>query len=172
VSTIFTAAIAIFGLVAGSVNTFNSYVGCDSQYKGILEGWKGVDSYLQLVDSTFCSNNCACYINTAAQTQFASNTAAASSYAQWIQNSNNGAIAFQNCSITAQSNVYTSYKGNQENNNYAIDQTLFSQYFAMLENKFNCTGLCTTTYTNPNTNLNTVMYKYLFTDINRYILNI
>lgn len=42
ISTLFTFAIAIFGLVAGSISKLGDKIGCDTEYSGILAAWDGI----------------------------------------------------------------------------------------------------------------------------------
>ncbi len=160
-STLFTFAIALMGLVAGSTGKLSSLVGCNTAYSGILSVWNSVDNYLVQVDQQFCSPNCPCaFTNT---TGYTSNSTIAPYYNQWTQ-SPNGATSFSNCSSTVQNTAMTQYSA--QSNSTTINSTLFASSFGNIETFFKCAGLCTTSYTTPN-GTNMVMYKYMFSNINK-----
>lgn len=165
---LFTFAIAIFGLVGGSVTKVNAYIGCNSSYSGLLAAWQTVDSYLTQVDSTLCSSSCPCYFSN--PVPYVTNTTIAPYYAQWTTTgvAGTGATKFQDCSTVAQQTAYNTYSSSNTGNSsdYLVKQDTFASYFKVLEQRFNCTGFCTTSYTNQYTGSKMVMYKYLFSDIN------
>lgn len=159
---LFTFAIAIFGLVAGSVTKVQQYIGCNTEYNGIMEIWQDVDSYMINIDTYFCSDLCPCqFTNTG---PFESNSTISPYYYQW-KKTNPGAIQFQNCSQSVKDKTVAEYNASH---NDTIDADLFADYFAEIENKFNCTGFCKTDYVSTVTNTKMVMHKYMFTDVNRY----
>lgn len=163
ISTLFTFAIAIFALVAGSVSKVDKAIGCGSEYTGVLKIYDGVDAYMQEIDTTFCSNSCPCQFTN--NTGYVNNATIVGYYNQWSK-STPGATRFQNCSDIVKNNTYAAFQ--QRVNDTTFDSNLFYDYFEQIETKFNCTGLCQTTYNNRLTNTQMQMYKYLFTDVNRY----
>ena len=62
-------SISFFTLIAGSTGKLNKYVGCQTEFKGILKYWDDIDIYLQKIDQLFCNDNeraengCQCVIN-------------------------------------------------------------------------------------------------------------
>ncbi len=163
ISFAFTLAIAIFGLIEGSVQQIDQFIGCQSKYSGIMSLWQNVDDLMILVDQNFCSTNCPCTINNPAP--FLVNASVASNYAFWTKVPAGGATAFQNCSYSLQKNAESAYNASHVND--TINITLFEDYFNAIETKFNCSGWCQTSY--YNNGANETMYKYLYTDINRYL---
>lgn len=91
----------------------------------------------------------------------------------WTIDNSRGGISFPNCSQLAQNSVYNNAERNYHQlnptstYNSSFNQNEFANYWNKIENKFNCTGFCRTSYNNAN-NQNIQMIKYLFTDINRY----
>jgi hypothetical protein len=165
----FNLAIAIFALVAGSYGWVNTYFGCNGKFSGVMESWRGVDTYLQKVDTYLCSPQCECYINN--YTGYTLDPAINATYSTWatttVQNAGN--VAFQNCSIPVQNTVYNeaanadAYFDPEKN----FNQENFANYMANVENEFQCSGWCGVNYVNSLTNKPTTMHKYLFTDVNR-----
>jgi hypothetical protein len=163
-STFFTGAIAIIALVAASWGDIDKYVGCNSQYAGVLDSWNDIDKYLIEVDTNLCSAGCPCYFDSPAE--YATNTTVYKYYSQWTKGSLDGAVAFQNCSSTVQDSALTKYKAQiTDPQNFSPDD--FSDYWEMLETKFECSGWCKTSYQNVKTQSEMTMYKYMFTSINR-----
>lgn len=163
-SLLFTGAIAIFALIAGSVAKVSKTLGCESQYQGVLNIWKGVDYYLQQVDQSFCTAACPCLINNT--TGFTNNATVVGDYNTW--NKNGSFTAFQNCSQSVIDSVNVKYNSNPDTNKFPINSTAFAQFWEKVEMRFNCTGFCNTTYINPSFPTRTAtMYKYLFSNINR-----
>lgn len=164
VSLVFTMAIALFGLVAGSLTKAGTLIGCNTNNTGLASAWNNLDSILQNVDSTLCTSNCRCGFT---NPLLWANATYASSFAQWDNTGSN--TAYQNCTPNA---AIIAFQTNQAANGTQFNATLFASYWSVLETKFNCTGWCTTTYNNPNTPNSIIpvtMYKYMFTNINRYL---
>ena len=160
---LFTFAVAIFSLVAGSVDKFESYVGCNSQYKGVLEVWNKVDLYLAEIDTQLCSQNCPCKFNNTIG--YTNTTEINAYYNQWSKSST-GAIKYQECSASVQSSVSTYYNQTSNNTN-PIDQTAFANLFNLIETTFNCNGFCQLTYTPRGSVTPVQMYKYMFSDLSK-----
>jgi hypothetical protein len=159
-SAIFTGAVGILVLVAASVGTLDTYIGCNAKYTGVLTAWNYLDTYLTQVDKTLCSNGCPCSVTNSSL--WTANDTIRASYQTW--NTTGSAIAFQNCSETIQNTTLIATN--------ATDDFLpvsFATYWSAIENKFNCSGLCVTNYLNSN-NVNVTMYKYMFSGINRLVL--
>lgn len=160
---IFTFAIAIFGLVAGSVSTFDSYVGCNSQYTGVMQVWGNVDYYMAEVDTQLCSANCPCsFNNTLAYT---GNLTVAPYYLTWSKIVG-GAISYQNCSDAVKTSVGNNYNITTSSST-PIDQTSFATLYNLIETSFSCSGFCKTTYTPRGSVIATQMWKYMFSDLSK-----
>jgi len=74
-----------------------------------------------------------------------------------------GAVNFQGCGGPVQNNTLTASRLQNPNFDptYTFVPENFAQYMANVETQFQCTGWCANAYGN------TIMYKYLFTDVNR-----
>lgn len=180
VSFVFTGAIGIFALIGGSTGTLSKYAGCNSVYTGVLDAWNGLGFYFQEVDQVFCSTDCPCDI--ADSTMFTSaSPSVIASYNQWFTTDEplyvpvntpeatnfTGCVAnnVQNATFNAlQADLIAD---NSPTNATYFKQSLFAQYYADIETKFNCTGWCAgdATYTRG-VNSYTIN-KYLFSDINK-----
>lgn len=167
ISTLLTIAVAILAFMAGSYEFVNSHFGCNSKFSRLIEVWQGVDTYLQKVDQALCSHQCPCLISN--YSIFISNSSVAPYYNLWTKANNFGSLAFQDCSAIVKSNVYTQAAIDNPlfdpKNNFNTE--LFVKYMKKIENNFKCTGWCNVTYENSHFG-ETIMYKYLFSDINRY----
>ena len=75
----------------------------------------------------------------------------------------------QNAYNTAQANSKKEYPYVDVDSSFELGR--FYSAWAAIENTFNCTGFCKTNYVNSN-NQNVTMVKYLFTNVNRYYINL
>jgi len=168
ISILFNMAIAIYALVAANYGWVNTYFGCNGQFEGVMSSWRGIDLYLQKVDQGLCSPQCPCYFTNT--TGYVNNETIAPYYNQWTKsNVPPGNTAFQNCSSQVQTNAYQQAAAGDAyfDPEGQFDSFKFSNYMAEIENDFQCAGWCNVTYYNPDTQNNMVMFKYMFTDINR-----
>lgn len=165
----FNTAIAIFALVAASHGWVNTYLGCNGKFNGVMETWRGIDSYLQRVDQALCSPACPCYFNVTSP--FVNNATVAPYYNSWTKTLPNqlGNVAFQECSGQVQSNVINSARAADVyfDPNKEFNTANFFDYMNSVENDFKCAGWCNVTYFNTNTNSDQVMFKYLFSNVNK-----
>lgn len=167
-SLLFNLAIGILSIVAASHGWLNTYFGCNGRFDGLLGVWQGVDTYLQLADQNLCSKACPCMITNS--TAFTTNSTVLPYYNQWEKSlSLPGIIAFQNCSNAVQAKTYNDAV--RLNRYFDPEGTFvpskFYDYMNDIEQKFHCNGWCNVTYFNTNTNKNTLMAKYLFSNVNR-----
>jgi hypothetical protein len=161
-STIFTGAVGIVALVGASIGNLSDYVGCTNpKFKGALDIWNYLDSYLIQVDTNLCSTGCPCNFQNPAQ--FSSNATVFPSYSNWVKNG--AATAFQNCSATVQNQALQNFQQAQPDAK-DFNATDFANYWGQIESRFNCSGLCQTSYINTQTKTNQTMYKYMFSNIN------
>jgi hypothetical protein len=126
-----------------------------------MDAWNKVDNYLIQVDTYLCSEECPCRITNT--TSFTSNSYASPYYLQWRQDGE--ATAFQNCTAAVQAEAVNNYK--TENSDSKFNANNFADYWAFLEEEFECAGFCQTKYDNAKTGTVMEMFKYQFTDINR-----
>lgn len=163
---IFTFAIAIWVFIGTQTTYWNEAYGCDTKYKGFLEAWGSVDIYLQAVDELFCSYKCPCYVNRTTAQKFLYNYTAAPYYNLWSTfNISIKPHRFQDCNVTETEAAYGNYLMRNAYYNNSFRQDWFHTYFTHVEEYFECTGFCSTTYFNTITGTNAKMVKYLFTDI-------
>jgi len=166
-SFLFTLAIAIFAIVAGSTNLINPYFGCNAKMNGIMEIWRGMDSYLINADRYLCSSACPCYITNAGM--FTNNSTVLPFYNNWVKTTNpGGAVRFQDCPTNVKLAVYNAALADPFFNpqgDFVADK--FWGYMAKWEEDFQCAGFCANNYLIPGTLNRQFIYKYMFTDINR-----
>jgi len=167
-SILFTLAISIFALIAGSTGFLDIYFGCNAKINGLMEVWQGLDNYLLNADRAFCSQECPCFIGNTVPFEF--NTTVAPSFQKWVRTNQNGggAINFQGCPGNVRQNVYNEAVGSNplfDPNKQFNDQRFFD-YMSRFENQFKCTGFCFNRYKNPSTNEDQTLWKYMFSDIN------
>jgi hypothetical protein len=123
---------------------------------------------MQKVDQALCSNECPCYFTNS--TGFIANPNINPVYNSWSKsNIPPGNVAFQNCSGQVQLRAYREAAAGDAyfDPEKTFSQEKFATYMANVENDFQCAGWCNVTYVNPTTSKNMVMYKYLFTNINK-----
>ncbi len=162
-SCLFTFAIAIIALIGGSWGNLDTLVGCKSKYTGIIDTWKNVDVYLQQVDSALCSQDCPCTFKNPAD--YSTDPDVLIAYAKWEKTLRGGAKFFQNCTEAVQTNAYSNYASQVEEENFLVKN--FQKFWIIVEERFFCSGWCETTYYNSKTLSQMTMYKYLFTGIDR-----
>ena len=169
ICTIFIFAISVFALVGGSIPFFNDYLGCNTKYNGLLSAYSAIDSYLIQADTYFCSRECPCYFNSTAYNNFANDNVAAPFFNQYYKTS----VEYRNpynftlCSDQVQKITYDNYIRTNAYSNYTFDYKLFAQYWGHVERWFSCSGFCVTVYFNELTQTNSMMKKYVFSDVNR-----
>lgn len=167
-SIVWNLAIGVFALVAYSVNFMNTYLNCNTGYDGILALWNGVDAYLQEANNALCSTDCPCYFTNV--TGFESNSTIEPYYKNWVKTQDPaGSTAFPNCTEASKYNALqrTLAIDNGVEEMKTFDPFKFGGYMGMVENFFDCSGWCNTTYFDTVNNKSESFYKYLFSDINR-----
>ena len=174
-SLLFSWSIGIFASIGGTIyHRKNGLLGCDTELTGVLEMWKNVDEYFIYANSVFCSPLCNCYISDTVETQFQRNKWTHSIYTDTIQHyknitSTDPIISFQDCPEAAKMEVDRLYKSNPNNTAHEIDQEKFAKYWKGIEERFNCTGWCKTSFINPITQQKQKMLNFVFSDINKGI---
>lgn len=165
ISILLNLTVGIFTAIASSEGIANSLIGCDSNYTGIMNVWKDIDSYLIAVDQHFCSSECPCNLyNIQQYTGY-------TSYSRWVKNvPGNWNVRFQNCSNSAQEAAYNftikiSPQFDSDNN---FNATRLMDYMANIEKDFECVGWCQVDYYGEKSADKVSMDKYLFSNINRY----
>ena len=188
-------SISFFTLIAGSTGKLNKYVGCQTEFKGILKYWDDIDNYLQTVDKYFCKEknpkdsndiSCQCSITKYADKIFKDDPIIGPLYQSlYIPGKEIEVVeikdfdrdtdkySWRKCSQKALTNI-------KMRNIEGFEPKIFNRFWEHIENKFDCTGFCSTVYqrdggfSNPldkfdEAPLQIPMFKYLFSDINRGI---
>ena len=135
--------------------------------------WKNVDEYFIYANSVFCSPLCPCDIDKTIQTKFERNKWTNPTFSNTIGkyvpslNTEKKVTRFQDCPEAAKLEVDRLYKSNPNNTAHAIDQEKFAKYWKGIEKRFNCTGWCKTSFTNPFTEQKQKMLNFVFSDVNK-----
>ena len=167
---LFVLFLSIIIFIGTQTRYWNEALGCDSKYKGIYRAWRGVDVYIQAVDEIFCGETCKCYFNRTTYTLFSRNTTTAPYLPTWYtQNIAVRAKRIQDCSKSAYKNVYNKYLERNAYFKYKLKQKWFDKYFGHVEDFFKCTGFCSLTYFNEDTQTSNKIVKYLFSDVTKGI---
>lgn len=128
------------------------------------------DSFLPMVDQSLCSQACPCkFTNSNAQNNYRGFYP--SIYNTWTIDQTKGVGGMQQCPETVQYNTYNNAQRNFQIRNPGSANSSFNlpeyeNYWNRIENKFNCTGYCNTTYITGN-GQSYMIVKYLFSDVNR-----
>jgi ABC-type multidrug transport system fused ATPase/permease subunit len=167
---LFSLFLAIILFIGTKTRYWNESLGCDTKYEGIYRAWRGIDVYIQAVDETFCGKDCKCYFNRTTYTLFSRNTTTAPYLATWFtRNVTSDAKRIQDCADSAYKNAYNKYLERNAYFKYNFKQKWFDKYFGHVEDFFKCTGFCSLDYFNENTQTNSKIVKYLFSDVTKGI---
>jgi hypothetical protein len=150
--------------MAISVNDIDKYIGCNSEFSGILSAYNHIDNYIVGVDTLFCSDACPCYLNN--RTGFEKDHGIYSTYEHWnITLNDKDPVDYQQCSEPTHAFLYNSYSARY--NGTLLDEKQFWNYYNYIESQYDCVGFCRTQYYSDFSKTNQTMYKYMFTDVNR-----
>jgi hypothetical protein len=141
------------------------YLGCNAKIYGILEVWKGMDSYILEVDKLLCSSLCPCNLK---NIDLYNNPQSNSNISKWaISNEAYNAINFQGCDNEIKAMALKEAASNTQvfGNITDFNQNNFFKFFARIEEEFECSGWCQRSY--QINGQEEIISKYLFTDINR-----
>ena len=191
-------SISFFTLIAGSTGKLDKYVGCQTEFKGILKYWDDIDIYLHRIDYLFCNDEdddgCQCVINKYTDKIFKDDPIIGPIYTNLYQNTGkisvkeiskidneNEKISWRKCSQKAVDNTESKLNNKVMHNIGSFEPKIFNRFWEHIENKFDCTGFCSTVYQYPGQAITTgdalfnkaplqmPMFKYLFSNINRGI---
>ena len=168
---IFTMSVSFFTLIAGSIGKMEKYIGCNTEYKGIIKYWRSIDNYLMKVDQKLCGNGCECNITPATKKLFQEDVRTNGFYDKIIREGGKN-VKIQDC--MNENTLYNFPEGEIKK----FKSKIFNNFWKHIENKFDCSGFCATIYTYDNNNggmptsfeekpNQVAMMKYLFTDVNR-----
>lgn len=184
VSLLFSWAISIFAIIGGKISyKVDGFLGCNTKSTGIMKMWDNVDEYLKYADSLLCSKQCSCPFAKAVKEEYENDPFAYDTYKTWEKHENNTMDSFilsdcksgleerfrfnfEDCSKFVKNELLDRYIENSNSTHHWIKPAKFAKYWRRLEKKFNCTGWCKTHYTDPYTNQEKGMFKFIFSDIN------
>lgn len=166
-----TLATSIFTLIAGSIGNINDYVGCQKKLNGFFTYWNSIDYFLSEIDNYLCSNKCQCYMTGISREIYKSEPFIKSIFDNnFIYTENNDDPKnIQDCPDSIKKEIKANFdKINKENYNSEIEDiniNKFATYWKHIEEKFECSGFCSTIHKGNNDNY-VPMIKYMFTDVN------
>lgn len=181
-SLLFSWAIGIFASIGATIkHKVDHILGCNSELTGVLEMWKNVDLYLMYADSILCSDLCPCPLNKRVYSEFQNDYFANSALKAWGSgaypvedssgdNKEKPKFSFKDCPAKIQEEAHRRYIENPSSRDHWIDPAKFATYWKNLENRFNCTGWCRTNYIDPYTTEKKMMFKFIFSNINKGIV--
>ena len=171
IAIIFVLFVCNFSLICATIKENNETKNCIKDLKGFFSQFLILDKYFQNIDSILCSNECPCVISNRNVYDTLNNEEINKiSFNEEI--SDNDIIRFQQCNYSIQDNINKEFTGNSKVKDklkeIKIDK--FYKYWKNIEEKFECVGWCNLNYDNSD-NKNRIMKKYLFSDINKGIVN-
>ena len=186
-SALFVLGIAIFCFISMRTRYWKEYLGCNADYKGLLSVWNSIDTYLQIVDQYFCGKNCPCFFGPKTTKLYTANSTTAPYYHLWEKYEINDDFIkrknIDNCIDSIDENSENSkseikelheilkekYLSQNAYFNHTFNVDKFHKYYKKIEKRFKCTGFCSITYFNNETNTNQKIVKYLFSDMTKEI---
>lgn len=176
-------SISIFALVAGAIGNLGDYIGCNTSYERMMTYWRSIDHIMIEADKYFCSENCLCDIKSDVKEMFRDNPfASVMMTTGYTESTDPKTINFQLCPTNpVKDAVVESFIKNEKNFDESIivkqdfDIDKFATFWEHIEDRFECAGWCTTAYqiddyTEPFNTGQRMIYKYLFSDINKGIV--
>ena len=156
--------ITIFTFFAISVNDIDKYIGCTSEFEGIISSYNTIDNYLVGADTLFCSDYCPC--NLFNKNEYLSDTEAYPNFKTWnITSDSNSPVNYQGCPDSVHTFLYKSYSERYKNTTF--NEIVFWNYYSYIESTFDCVGFCRTKYYSDISHQNVTMYKYVYSNVNR-----
>ena len=172
---LFCMIISILGLVASDVGKIEDYIGCNSNYTGVFKYWNNIDYLIGTIDYYLCSDECPCDFTNAATREFEANATVKPTFDKYVKSGEN--LNFTTCPQDTRRNVAGIFELKERfsgNHLHNLNVTQFGEYWEYIEEKFECTGWCSKSYTvdwipnKPSEKRN--LYKYLFRGINHGIV--
>lgn len=174
ISMLFCYAIGIFAVVGAAMKgRVWDAVGCDTKSTGLLNIYSNIDEYFILAHSLMCSPLCPCKLSRSLENKIEYDRFAIQYLDEFKNLSKLGdkfddhkEFTINDCPEAAKVQIMKMYESNPNNLMRDIDFDKFKKYWKKIEDRFECTGWCTTKYTNVFTLKEQHMYKYVFSDIN------
>lgn len=131
--------------------------------------WSNLDELFKSIDQQFCSDGCKCGIKPEVQELFTKNETLKKVYELWKVENTSNVTNFMGCSESIFNKIhenFTQYEKTHGEHLKNFNLTKFGDFWEYIENKFECTGWCHSSYKATN-NSEYTFYKYLASDINR-----
>ena len=148
-SSLFTMSVCILILVGSTIGRIKNYIGCNTQFKGLLKYWRSIDAYIIEADKKLCSSDCICKLNEFSEKMFQNDPIAYTIYSNfWYKSNNESDInayeKIQDCNnIDLQSIYDNEYKSYYD---MKINGDKFNTFWKNVEERFDCAGFCITNY--------------------------
>lgn len=173
---LFALAIAVFGLISSAIGIAVDEIGCDTEFKGIMDFWKDFDVLFNTLDYGLCSEDCQCAFTETIKAEFVANTTIKKYFDKW--NKEGSKTDLSQCpdiENKIEKIFNETQEGKEKKNN--VNVTKFGKYWKIVEEQFNCTGWCKDKYIlnedldgNPISPYEGGFYKYLYSGINRGVV--
>ena len=166
---IYVLFVCNFSIICSIIKKNNETLNCNKSLKGFFTQFYYLDDYFHIVDYNLCSENCLCVTNNPEIYYSLSEGNYDKNIIYNERLSDDYIIKFQKCDISLQNNINKYFDYSESYNKIgSVNIKRFYKYWNNIENKFNCIGWCKLNYENT-TNHN--MKKYLFSNINKGIIN-
>lgn len=141
--------------------------------------WRTLDQYMIEVDKAFCGPNCPCDMNVNGVHMFKSDPFSEVIFNKWnVETSSKPTVInFMGCPKDIIHQVNNLFLNNEvvlwDKRIVDFKWYEFSLFWENIENRFECSGLCSIAYQGPDSNPisnqpeQRMMYKYLFSDVNK-----
>ena len=166
---IYVLFVCNFSIICSIIKKNNETLNCNKSLKGFFTQFYYLDDYFHIVDYNLCSENCLCVTNNPEIYYSLSEGNYDKNIIYNERLSDDYIIKFQKCDISLQNNINKYFDYSESYNKIgSVNIKRFYKYWNNIENKFKCIGWCKLNYENT-TNHN--MKKYLFSNINKGIIN-
>jgi hypothetical protein len=158
-------------ILAVNVNLLNQFTCTSASFSRNM----GIDKYMAKADENFCSLRCPCDISLTSLVKFSSVPKVF--FNDWVVIPFSKNTQFQKCSSSVRNDTYyssnatdyaLSFNLNYGNSTETFNEEQFFNTWNYLEDTYKCSGFCSMSYYNEK-QVNTTIYKYLFSDINKGI---
>ena len=163
---IYVLFVCNFSIICSLIKKNKETLNCNKNLKGFFSHFYCLDDYFHIVDYNLCSEKCPCITNNPELYDILSGENNDKNIIYNEIKSNDNIIKFQQCDNSLQNNINKYFEYNDSYNKIgSVNIKKFYKYWNNIENKFNCIGWCKLNYENYS------MKKYLFSDINKGIVN-
>lgn len=157
-SMLFSMCVSFFTLIAGSIGGIDQYLGCQTKFKRIFKVWNDIDQYMFEVDKRFCSKDYKCDLTPYTVKLFENDPIVGTLFHNLYENNTDYSLK----SLNEYNNIddedkNVKWEDVQKNGDAttklpglikvkSFKYKKFNQFWRYIENKFDCSGFCSTVY--------------------------